>query len=736
MKFSDLASGGETDLAKEVTPASQLHILDPACGDGVFLFAAAGWLWERYGNRDAEPGCERMAAGIDDRPEVAARVNLIRRHLYGVDTDARAVEAARWRLAWWAETGDEPPAKKSGQRPASCDSTHPNPSTIQLAAIARWSDLFRHNIRCADALIDQADWEADHATRRDRPPTHSPSTDATQTTSAQQHPSPAPSLANDRRKAVSRQRTATTSAETPLDEQRERFSVSRMGDVLARDAFLDHTPAPSRICWQAAFPDIFARGGFDVVIGNPPYINIRLLTQTQGSVFKAYYQRRYQCARGAYDIFVLFLERMLELLREGGRGGVIVPNKLATLNYALPCRQLLVQTTALEQICDATECQWFIHAHVYPYILIWQKERPAEQQQITIRSVRNWDDLQTTPSSASRGSWRILQSSLARSTSWQLHGGVDVESRVPTKRLSDCAQTWTGTSGFSAKRVAAALVERASLGHQPGFRFIVSGNIDRYAIELGDVRFSNQRWYDPCLPVHHPVLTPTKRRLYVQPKLLLAGLSRTLEAAYDPGGLAAGVQVYMITSQDEQLCYLLAILNSRLITQLFKLRFQAKKLADGYLAINKRQLDCLPIRHIAAHDRSAQMIRAQILERVEPLIGQANRCLPLDPTLPFRTDVGSADYPSVASLHHHGVTAIDSSVPVSAPLSAYLERSTTQCLAQSSDLPASGPAEPFPARLVTKLAAEHDEEVDRLVGQLYGLTQQEIDALLVPDEGR
>jgi hypothetical protein len=550
-KFSDLASGGKADLATEATPGSQLRILDPACGDGVFLLAAASWLWERYGERDADRGCERMAAGIDDRPEVAARVNLIRRHLYGVDTDARAVQAARWRLAWWAETGDEPPAKKSGHRPASYDSTRPNPARVQLTSIEKWSNHFRHNIRCADALIDQTDWEADQVTRRDRPPTLVQRTNATPTEHQLQHLPPKSPRETDHQKAVLPDSTATTWAEIPTDEQPGRPNVSCTQDISDRDVYFDHNTAPSRICWQAAFPEVFTRGGFDIVLANPPYINIRLLTQTQGSVFKAYYQRRYQSARGAYDIFVLFIERMLELLREGGRGGIIVPNKLATLNYAQSCRQLLVQTASLEQICDATECQWFIDAHVYPYILIWQKERPAEQQQITIRHVKTWDDLQTTPSSASRGSWKILQSSLARSTSWQLHGGLDVESRVPTKRLSDCAHTWTGTSGFSAKRVAAALVERASLGHQPGFRFIVSGNIDRYAIELGDVRFSNQRWYDPCLPVHHPVLTPTKRRLYAQPKLLLAGLSRTLEAAYDPGGLAAGVQVYMITTQDE-----------------------------------------------------------------------------------------------------------------------------------------------------------------------------------------
>src|SRR5690606_7797385 len=62
--------------------------------------------------------------------------------------------------------------------------------------------------------------------------------------------------------------------------------------------------------WEERFPEIMARGGFDVVIGNPPYVRV----QTLSSVDKTYYGDKYVAAGGNYDIYVLFVERGLAVL--------------------------------------------------------------------------------------------------------------------------------------------------------------------------------------------------------------------------------------------------------------------------------------------------------------------------------------------------------------------------------------------------------------------------------------
>ncbi|MFP4602515.1 MAG: Eco57I restriction-modification methylase domain-containing protein, partial [Halochromatium sp.] len=61
--------------------------------------------------------------------------------------------------------------------------------------------------------------------------------------------------------------------------------------------------------WQAAFPEVFARGGFDVVIGNPPYVRQEAL-----GPLKPYLAQCYASYSGVADLYVYFYERGLNLL--------------------------------------------------------------------------------------------------------------------------------------------------------------------------------------------------------------------------------------------------------------------------------------------------------------------------------------------------------------------------------------------------------------------------------------
>jgi adenine-specific DNA-methyltransferase len=125
--------------------------------------------------------------------------------------------------------------------------------------------------------------------------------------------------------------------------------------------------------------------------------------------------------------------------------------------------------------------------------------------------------------------------------------------------------------------------------------FITSGNIDRYSIRLGDVRFLGRTYKRPILPLDADGVTERQRILFAGPKIVIAGLSQRLEAAWDDRGLALGVQVFAASDLRVDPQYLLAILNSKLLTYLFRTRYAAKRLAGGYLAINKGQLARLPI---------------------------------------------------------------------------------------------------------------------------------------------
>jgi SAM-dependent methyltransferase len=351
-------------------------------------------------------------------------------------------------------------------------------------------------------------------------------------------------------------------------------------------------------------------GRFDAVVANPPYVNIRRLTKGHGASTLDALRRRYGCARGAFDLYVLFLERSVAALRRGGRIGAIVPNKLATLDYARPCRELLLQEGTLDAIVDVSDLRIFAQADVYPYILLWTKRPATRDHAITV--VRP-SPLAKSPFSGSnvrgvvdcRAEYRVPQSQQS-SRGWTFGGDLDVEAHVATEPLAEVCTIHSGATGFQAAELAARLVEascKPAPPHRRTIDFIVSGNIDRYRIRVGHVRFMGRQLVRPRLAIDDPILTDNKRRLYAGSKIVLAGMVRRLEAAFDTRGLALGVQVYALTNWKVDPLYLLAVLNSSLMSHLFRLRFPAKRLAGGYFSMSKGQLGQLPIRCLNLSDQ-------------------------------------------------------------------------------------------------------------------------------------
>lgn len=366
--------------------------------------------------------------------------------------------------------------------------------------------------------------------------------------------------------------------------------------------------------WSHDFADVLDHGGFDAIVGNPPYVNIRLIGQSRGDAIKDYFCHRYQCAQGAYDMYVLFLEKAYELLRGGGMCGMIVPNKIAVLDYATTCRGMLLEQTTLMHITDMARLGLFPGASVYPYVLSWKKEVPSFDHMVAIHHPSCAGELQTPEPAI-----EVHQSSFSPESGFRIHGELDVESRVPTQPLASRAILHSGTTGFVAQQIAAALLELPAAGEEPCFEFIVTGNIDRYCIRPGNVRYMNHRYQQPVLPIASAELSANKRRLFAGSKIVVAGLARRLEAAFDTGNRALGVQVFAAADPQDDPRYLLGLLNSKLLSHLFCLRYQAKRLANGYLAVNKSQLAQLPIRVVDSDDPVERALHDQIVGSVDKI---------------------------------------------------------------------------------------------------------------------
>jgi hypothetical protein len=100
--------------------------------------------------------------------------------------------------------------------------------------------------------------------------------------------------------------------------------------------------------WPVQFESIMKAGGFDAVVGNPPYIRIQGFPEDQ----VAYFVENYRAATGNCDIYVNFVERGLSVLSKDGRLGMILPNKFFRTDYGVGLRSLLAEHRAVADVVD------------------------------------------------------------------------------------------------------------------------------------------------------------------------------------------------------------------------------------------------------------------------------------------------------------------------------------------------------------------------------------------------
>ena len=126
---------------------------------------------------------------------------------------------------------------------------------------------------------------------------------------------------------------------------------------------------PKAFDWEEAFPEVFKEGGFDVVVGNPPYVRQELLTP-----YKPYLRNAYASFHGMADLYVYFYELGLCVLKPGGLLSFIVTNKWMRAGYGEPLRHFFSEKAWVESVVDFGHAkQIFEEADVFPSIIVVRK---------------------------------------------------------------------------------------------------------------------------------------------------------------------------------------------------------------------------------------------------------------------------------------------------------------------------------------------------------------------------
>ena len=316
--------------------------------------------------------------------------------------------------------------------------------------------------------------------------------------------------------------------------------------------------------WETIFSEIFENEnnkGFDIVIGNPPYVSAVNMARTENekTIFKSIFPQ----ATGAYDLYVLFLLQGCLLSKNVYTW--IIPNKFLIADYANKTLAKLKQE-GLYRSLDVSVFNVFKEASVYPIILNGSKLCDLEFKVYNLEVYEN-----------------LLLNKMIEQTT------VTCDDTIESCGIKVCS----GATGFEAQRIKEFVTEYQTTNTIP---FTVSGNIDRYCFNNNDVRYMKDRYSTAYLFLDESIAS-SKKAMWIMPKIIIAGMTKVIEATYVDSPLAIGVGAYAIYDFNGiNPYYILGLLNSKYTSYYLRTKFKDKHLAGGYLAINKSTIEKLPFK--------------------------------------------------------------------------------------------------------------------------------------------
>ena len=142
--------------------------------------------------------------------------------------------------------------------------------------------------------------------------------------------------------------------------------------------------------WEEEFPEILSQGGFDIIVGNPPYVESKKLKE-----FSDYFSKNYKCYSGTSDLYVYFFELGFNMLKEKGMLGFINSNKFMKTSYGENLRAFISKKKIL-QIIDFTDYRVFEDALVASCIMIICNQNSSENIKVSFvnQSLKNYEKIE------------------------------------------------------------------------------------------------------------------------------------------------------------------------------------------------------------------------------------------------------------------------------------------------------------------------------------------------------
>ena len=345
--------------------------------------------------------------------------------------------------------------------------------------------------------------------------------------------------------------------------------------------------------WKKEYPEIFANGGFDIVIGNPPYV----LCQPSNTIESTLnYYKTFEVASYKIDLFHLFFEKSTSLLKSDGKLGFITPNTYLNNKYIKPLREYILLNTKIDILINYKD-KVFIDAGVDVATIILTKNQTKND---IIQLFESENSVLKSLGNKSQGKWIEEVDNI-----FNLNKTFEIKFENCVN-LKDVCSSYFGIQAYDRKSTVSDVKENENY-----LPIIDGGDINKFS-------YATPNKYLNYLP--EKIKSGGNYDVYSEKRIVISQIGLTPIVGLCESNILASNTLYNINLKDRtySLNYLLCILNSKLLKS-----YWISKYSDGkklFPKIKGFQLKELPIK---VADKQTQ----------EPLIEKAEQMLSLNKNL-------------------------------------------------------------------------------------------------------
>lgn len=309
------------------------------------------------------------------------------------------------------------------------------------------------------------------------------------------------------------------------------------------------------------------KDGFDVVIGNPPYIRRTAINEN----LKKKYEKVFESTTKQYDMYLLFIEKGVKSIKIGGYLAFINPIKFFNSDYGLGCRRFLINNHKIKSILDISQLPVFLNAMTYPCVLIVQNGMENNKENaIEYKRLNNLNELNFLNQIESL---KILQSEIMNDNDCKII--VDVNPKL--KSVIAKMDSYKKIKEFFL--IARGLANNKVNFDGNKYKALKSTNVRKYFIE-GELKNIDTDFAD----------------VFNQEMIILPRTVAYLQAMLKEKEIICLDRIYYLIPNSEcNLNFILGILNSKLTNTWFEYYYNTTKVSGNYFDLNGNQIGSIPI---------------------------------------------------------------------------------------------------------------------------------------------